>query len=310
MNFNNSFDSALYGIPEDIRRKLLFLPDSLKNKVEEIRLRVGLPLTLTVCGKPIFLNKNGGVSEFINKDMIIPDKSEVEEAFRLICRNSVYAHEKEIKKGFVMMRSGHRAGICGRMVEEGIKDISSINIRIAREVLGVADSLVSAFDGGGVLIAGPPGSGKTTLLRDFIRQLSNGEAGFYMRVAVIDTRGELSGSFGGECVNNLGANTDVILCEDKANGSLMALRTMYPDIIAFDEIGTALELKSVAESFNAGVSIITTAHIGNVSDLYRRSVTKALLKSGAISLIAVLPEKIGEKFKIYSLEELESDYTL
>ena len=69
-----------------------------ENKVEEIRLRVGLPLTLTVCGKPIFLNKNGGVSEFINKDMIIPDKSEVEEAFRLICRNSVYAHEKEIKK--------------------------------------------------------------------------------------------------------------------------------------------------------------------------------------------------------------------
>lgn len=308
MEFENRFDTALYGVPESIRRTLLFLPESLKNETEEIRLRSGLPLTLTVKGKTFFLRKNGEIIDFITRDLLTTKKDEVYESFKLICKNSIYAHAKEIKSGYIMMRSGHRAGICGRVVEEGMKDISSINIRIARQIEGAADRLAESFDGGGILIAGPPGSGKTTVLRDLIRQLSSGKTGFFMRIAVIDSRGELSGSYEGECTNDLGPNTDVLLCEDKAAGSLMALRTMYPDIIAFDEIGTALELKSVAESFNAGVSIITTAHIGSREDLRRRSVTKALLESGAVSVVAVLPSDIKSEMEIFSTEEILSEF--
>jgi len=225
----------------------------------------------------------------------------------LLCKNSVYAHTEEIKNGYIIMNSGHRAGVCGRVVKEGMKDISSVNIRIAREVIGCANTLAERFDGGGILIAGPPGSGKTTMLRDTVRQLSDGIFDRFLRVAVIDSRGELSGSCKGQSVNNLGANTDVLLIEDKAKGAMMALRTMFPDIIAFDEIGTAVELESVSDCFNAGVAVITTAHIGDKSDLFRRSVTSALLKSGIISTVAVLSDRVSGQVEIYDIGELLSD---
>ena len=307
MNTFSSFDSCLYAIPQRIRRPLEFLSESVKSKIEEIRLRTGLPVTLTVSGKTLFLKASGQISDFISRDLIITQKDELQEAFRLLCANSVYAHTEEIKKGYVIMRSGHRAGICGTVIRDGMKDISSVNIRIAREISGCADELLKRFDGGGVLIAGPPGSGKTTLLRDFLRQLSNGAAGAFYRIAVLDSRGELSGSYMGENYTDLGVNTDVLMCENKADGANMALRTMYPNIIAFDEIGTAAELDSISESFNAGVTIITTAHIGNAQDLKMRSVTSELLKSGIISLIAVLPKNFEGKVEYLTPKEIIGD---
>lgn len=294
------FDSILYAIPKRIRRTLEFLPDSIKNKTEEIRLRTGLPVCLTIAGKSFFLSHTGQVTDFINRDLIISEKSEIDEAFRLLCANSVYAHSEEIKNGYIIMRQGHRAGICGTLSNGSMRDISSINIRIAREITGCADRLTSLFDGGGILIAGPPGSGKTTILRDVIRQLSDKN----YRIAAIDGRGELSGSYSGERFCNLGNNTDVLMSDDKASASLMALRTMYPDIIAFDEIGTAKELKSVSEVFSTGVSLITTAHIGAKQDLLTRSVTKELLKSDIISLVALLPPKFSGKTEFLKPKEL------
>lgn len=298
------FDSVLYAMPKRIRRTLEFLPDIIKNKTEEIRIRAGLPVCLTITGKSFFIENSGQVTDFINRNLLISEKSEIDETFRLLCANSVYAHTEEIKNGYIIMRSGHRAGICGTLTNTGMKDISSINIRIAREITGCADNLASLYDGGGILIAGPPGSGKTTLLRDVIRQLSDGIYAKSQRIALIDGRGELSGSYLGERICNLGNNTDVLLSDDKATASLMALRTMYPDIIAFDEIGTAAELKSVSEIFNAGVSLITTAHIGVKDDLLRRSVTKELLKSDIISIIAILPPKFSGKTEFIKPKEL------
>ncbi len=302
------FNSALYALPQRIRRVLLFLPDIIKNQTEEIRLRRGLPVTLTVKGLPLFVRRDGQISEYITRDLLSADGTDVEEAFRLLCRNSVYAHTEEIKKGYIMMSSGHRAGVCGTVIPEGMKDISSVNIRIARQITGCADSLAERFSGAGMLIAGPPASGKTTMLRDVIRQLSGGSVGKFLRVAVIDSRGELSASSGGECFNDLGANTDILMTEDKASGAIMALRTMYPDVIAFDEIGTAAELESIKECFGAGVAILTTAHIGTKRDLLRRSVTKALIESGAVSDIAVLPPAFSGEAEIFDAEELLDEF--
>ena len=298
------FNSALYALPQKIRRVLLFLPNNVKNEAEEIRLRRGLPVTLTVKGMPYFIGVDGRISEYITKDLLKAEATDIEESFRLLCKNSVYAHTKELKKGYIKMNAGHRAGVCGTVIDEGMKDIYSVNIRIARQISGCADKLLKSFKGMGMLIAGPPASGKTTMLKDMIRQLSSGNNGRFYRVAVIDSRGELSASTNGDCINDLGPNTDVLLTEDKASGAVMALRTMYPDIIAFDEIGTAAELESVAECFSAGASIITTAHIGTKSDLLRRSVTKALIKSGAVSDIAVLPPRLSGEPEIISVKEL------
>lgn len=307
MENTKSFDTAISAISSAIRNVLTFLPQNIKNKTEEIRLRNGLPVALTIKGKPLFVTKSGNLCEYITKDLLTVTKSDLEESFMLLCKRSVYAHTAELKEGYIVMDNGHRAGVCGTITEDGhLRDVSSINIRIAHEVIGCADNIVKEFDGGGFLIAGPPGSGKTTLLRDFIRQLSTGILGKYLKISVIDSRGEISGSSFGNCVNNLGENTDILIIKDKALGMEIAVRTLFPDIVAFDEIGSYSELNRVSESFNAGVSVLTTAHAGNLDDLLTRSITKSLIDSGAISKVALLSPTIGDPIQIFTVSELIS----
>ena len=137
-----------------------------------------------------------------------------------------------------------------------------------------------------------------------MRQLSDGLCGKLYRVAVIDSRGEISGSYSGECVNDLGNNTDVLMSGNKAEGIEIAIRTMFPDVVAFDEIGTIGELKGVSESFNAGVTVITTAHISSEKELMMRNVTSGLIRSGAVSVVALLPKVYGGKIKFIDTKEL------
>lgn len=308
MENTKGFDTALQAVSPTIRNVLAFLPQGIKNKTEEIRLRNGLPVALTVSGKPLFVTRSGNLCEYITKDLLTATKSDLQDSFMLLCKRSVYAHTAELKEGYIVMDNGHRAGICGTITEDGhLRDVSSINIRIAHEVLGCADNIIKEFDMGGFLIAGPPGSGKTTLLRDLIRQLSSGVTGKYLKLSVIDSRGELSGSSFGNCANNLGENTDVLIIKDKALGLEIAVRTLFPDIVAFDEIGSFSELNKVSESFNAGVSVLTTAHAGSVQDLLSRSITKSLINSGAISKVALLPQSIGDPIQIFTVKELQEN---
>ena len=303
MDNKERFESALYGVGLRIRAVLEKISPTVKANIQEIRLRSGLPVTLTVAGETAFVFKNGQISFCIAKDLLYAQRDDLNESFKLLCRSSVYAHAEELKNGYLIMKYGHRAGICGTF-SGSLHDISSINIRIAREVFGAANEIVRRYRGGGLLIAGPPGSGKTTLLRDFIRQLASGECGRIYRVAVVDSRGELSGSFEGAATNDLGFATDILLTADKASGMEMAVRTMFPDIVAFDEIGTAEELQKVSESFCAGVRVITTAHVGCREELLRRGVTAGLIQSGAIGQIALLPPQGGGQMTLFDTKEL------
>ncbi len=289
------FDKILSKIAPRVARTLEFIPDNIKQICEEIRLRARLPLCLTVNGRVMFVCNDSAVSSLPSSNCFIIGQDDINKTLSLLCNNSVYLHEGEIRQGYVSVTGGYRAGVCGNFNAEGMLiSISSINLRIARQIFDCAVSLLP-YTKNGLLIAGPPASGKTTMLRDLVRQLSNGKNGRYNRVCVIDSRVEISGGVG---VFDLGVCTDVLYTDNKAKGTQIALRTMYPDFIAFDEIGTADELHSVEDCFNAGVSIITTVHCNTANDLMHRKITRSILKSKAISCVAILSKSLGEFPKI------------
>lgn len=300
MIINNALSNILYALPTKIKGALFNLSPTVQQNVAEIRLRKNLPLALTVSGETVFLKKDGQTCFNLCDGLVYTTESDLSECFYRLCDHSVFAHENELREGFIIMKNGCRAGVCGRLCNNGyVQDITSINIRISREVKGCANFLFSQYNGGGLLIAGPPGCGKTTMLRDFLRRLSNGENGRINRVVVIDSRGEISG--GGNL--DLGVATDVLQSENKGDGVEIALRTMFPDVIAFDEIGNQQELAAISQCFSAGVKVITTAHTETVFDLKNREITQLLLKSEAIDQIALLPRTIGGKIQIFSKKE-------
>lgn len=72
---------------------------------------------------------------------------------------------------------------------------------------------------------------KTTVLRDIARIL-----GDTRRVAVVDTRGEIAGVYGGVPALDIGENTDVLNGYSRGEGIMCALRSLSPEVIICDEI--------------------------------------------------------------------------
>ena len=284
------FDSAAQGLCGSLRTILFQIPESVKEKAQEIRLRANLPVAVYTGKETYFVKEQGRLTQRFDRTLPIVSSQEILDSFHHCCSYSVYSHQHEIRQGFVTMAGGHRVGVCGTAVYEenrvsGIRDISSLNIRIAREVYGAADELLGELDKeiSGLLIAGPPSSGKTTILRDLARQLSmKGK-----KVVVIDERGELGGAFEGICQNDLGLS-DVLTGFPKGEGILQAVRCLSPELIICDEAGSRQEAAAIEEGLNAGVGLITTLHAGSLEEIYRRSQGRQLLQSGAFYRIVLL----------------------
>lgn len=307
---------------EIINSLSLNLRDKIKTiqgeNIEEIRLRINKPLIINGNQKDYFYNeKSKKLDRNMDKAYIVT-KEDLDQTFQIICKYSIHSFMDDIKKGFITLRGGHRVGIVGKaIVENGkvenIKHISSLNIRISKEVKNCSDKVMdhiikNSAKINNTIIISPPQCGKTTLLRDIVRNLSNGTEKYNFKgvnVALIDERNEIAGSYLGIPQMDVGIRTDIIETCPKDVGIMMVLRSMSPNVIVTDEIGTEKDIKALYTALNGGVGLITTVHGDSIEDIRNRKEINNLLDEELFKKVILLSAKRGPGTieKIYDLQE-------
>ncbi len=278
-------------LPKDLADRLEWLKTDEIMSVEELRLRRGYPMNILL---PDGECPVGGrqVTE-----------SDLRKVLELASRASAHTVLEQAKSGFVTLRGGHRIGICGTVNRHdgkvvSLRYLSSLSIRVAREMEGQAADLIPQITEKGVflstLILGAPGSGKTTLLRELIRTLSDGHGTKAHRIGVADERGEVAALWQGEAQFRIGRRTDVLDGCPKAEGLSILLRAMNPEILAMDEITHPDDVAAIVEAAGCGAALLATAHGGSTDDLVRRPVYRALMNEHIFQRVIVL-ERDGSK---------------
>ena len=261
----------------------------IANELQEIRIRVDKPIILKLREKDLILQYN-----------IL--QTEILQIVERLCENSIYAYKNQICEGFITIKGRHRVGLTGSCVIENgkitnIKYISSLNIRIAREVKNCSTRILreiidienkTIYNS---IIVAPPGRGKTTILRDIIRRLSDGieEINFRGKTCgVVDERGEIAAMYKGAPQNDVGIRTDIIENVSKNKGIHMLIRTMAPEIIACDEIGSKEDVEAIHYALYSGVKGIFTMHGKNVEDIKNNKQIYELIENREIQKIIFL----------------------
>lgn len=264
-------------LPEGLRRAALGVDRAVQLVAEEFRLRMGQPMTVL-----------GAAAE-----MPLPTEPVTVQDLQMVLDRatefSTYRCADSIRCGYVTVRGGCRVGLCGTAVLRGggiatLQEPSSLSVRIAKEIRGAAESVFPQLWEGGrfesTLLVAPPGAGKTTLLRDLIRQLSDGDREHRpLRLAVVDERGEIAAMHHGAPQFDVGCHTDVLSGTAKAEGILMLLRAMNPQVIAVDEITDPADIHALTLAANCGVAFLATVHGRDLQELRRRRVCRELLEA-------------------------------
>lgn len=282
----------------------------LRNKIpdfeflQEIRLRVQKPLLLLYNGEEIFVERVRGEPYVVTKE-------DVREMVDYVSNYSLYAYEQEMKQGFITVEGGHRIGVAGQVIVEAgqvknIRHISSVNVRMSHEVFGCADKVFPYItrhrDLCHTLVVSPPGCGKTTLLRDMIRQISDGNV--YLKgksVGVVDERSEIGGCYMGAAQNHLGIRTDILDGCPKAEGMIMLIRSMGPQVIAVDEIGAGEDVHAIEYAMHCGCRMVATAHGNSMEELRKKPLFGRMLQEKRFGRYILLgnQKKVGEILGIF-----------
>lgn len=288
---------AVYNLPNWLARPLEQLPAEKAQQVHEIRLRVGCGVMLTMAGTPslpqeLFALKN-----------VVLTRMQMDEIFLTLCGGSVHTHQNEIAEGFIALPNGCRAGLSGRFLlhpTQGVvlQELHSVNLRIARSrVITLPETLrellLQKFVG--LLIIGEPDSGKTTLLRSAAHFL----AAQKKIVCAIDERRELYPEQTDDHSPDRSEPFDMIAGLPKGRAVQMALRTLSPQVILLDELGSMEEVCALEQGMFSGVDFIATLHASSWEEAFRRPQLCALREKGALQIAVLLkgrehPGQVGE----------------
>lgn len=280
----STFREITEKLPNSMEIELKALPDSIVSEVEEIRLR---------CGQNIRLQC--GARERILSHIVTQE--DLQKTLNNLIQFSYYAYEEDLAKGFVTIEGGHRIGLCGKtVVKKGqpglIKEISSLNIRFAKEIKGCASKVMKEILADrrpvNTLIISPPGCGKTTLLRDIARELSYGRC----KVAICDERSELAGMYHSAPSFDLGPRCDVLDGCEKAYGIPMLIRSMSPQVIITDEIGKTEDISAAQQCLVSGITLITSIHGSSYNDIEQSNIGQ-LVKNKVFKRLIYLSNEKG-----------------
>lgn len=315
LQFRNSekWSDALQFFPSELRQVLMKIPVEFQRKLIEIRIRVNRPVELNFGLSSNLLAKDGTLTSDQQR-ALITGAEDLQKMINAFTNSSLYAIEEELIQGYLSLPGGHRVGVTGQTIYNGeslriIRNISSINFRIARPVKGIARPILPFLWKGGcflkTLIIGAPATGKTTLLREIIREVSAGIPELAIpgiHVGLVDERSEIAGSYRGIPQLDVGPKTDVLDGCSKRDGVYLLLRAMNPQLIATDEVGREGDLRVIEDIINAGVGLIATAHAANLGEAMLRPGLKKVLEAGAVERIVTVSNRSG----IGTIESIKS----
>jgi len=308
-------------LPSELSELLARLPASALAELEEIRIRDNRPLEVWTGGGSAFVTADG-VLQSSPDGAFKPSPDMCRRLLERMTNHSVYAMEEELRRGYITVEGGHRIGLAGRTVlEEGkvrsIRDIGGFNVRIARDAAGVsAGTLPMLIDRSrqsvaSTLVVGAPRQGKTTFIRDLARAVSYGrwrspyaEGWPGRKVGIVDERSEIAACVRGVPTFDVGPRTDVMDACPKAEGMMMMIRSMSPEVLVVDEIGRDEDVEAIREAVRAGVAVIATAHAGGWQEAAVRPAIRKLLQDNAFARGVVLRRsQSGLAVRVIDLEQ-------
>lgn len=286
--------NAISLLPDKYKSVLTMISENIAINVKEIRFRSGEPVILNTQKDFYYIRENGMLSVSFCSDLLMSDEKALQEIVFYLSRRSLHTYQDMIAKGFIPLRGGCKAGVAGRAVMKNgsvysVSSFNSVNIRVSRSFYGCSRDLIEKVgeDCASFLIIGAPLSGKTSILRDLCRFYSGKERMNPLKTAIIDERDEIASRSFGESID-VGVHTDVLTLYPKAVGTEIAVRTLSPDIVVLDEIGSDEEARAMLSAINTGVNFIATAHGSSLEEVLRRPNIKRLVNAGAFRKAVVL----------------------